>query len=151
MKWSNVAAWLLSIASLAFAAQPALAKDLDKQVVLDTQNNIRSLLISISFHSLFLTATDQTRAAKALQAADEAIAFASDPLVPMTNKAHALMYLGREAEAIDLYRTNVGKAMGNRTWQAVITKDFDQLTGQGLHHPTMDKVRPMLSPIVSKN
>ena len=32
MKWSNVAAWLLSIASLAFAAHPALAKDLDKQV-----------------------------------------------------------------------------------------------------------------------
>jgi hypothetical protein len=128
-----------------------LAKDLDKQVILETQNEIRGLLIDLSFHSLFLTATDQTRAAKALQAADEAIALASDPLVPMTNKAHALMYLGREAEAIDLYRTNVGKAMGNRTWQAVITKDFDQLTGQGLHHPTMDKVRPMLSPRVSKN
>ena len=32
MKWSNVAAWLLSIASLAFAAHPTLAKDLDKQV-----------------------------------------------------------------------------------------------------------------------
>ena len=135
-----------------FLRKIMLAKDLDKQVVLDTQNNIRSLLINISFHSLFLTTTDQTRAAKALQAADEAIALvASDPLVPLTNKAHALMYLGREAEAIDLYRTNVGKAMGNRTWQAVITKDFDQLTAQGLHHPTMDKVRPMLSPRVSKN
>ena len=32
MKWSNVAAWLLSIASLAFAAHPTLAKGLDKQV-----------------------------------------------------------------------------------------------------------------------
>jgi tetratricopeptide (TPR) repeat protein len=127
------------------------AKDLDKEFMLDTQNNILNALIAISWHSLFLTATDQTRAAKAMQAADDAIALASDPLVPLTNKAHALMYLGREAEAIDLYRTNVGKAMGNRTWQAVITKDFDQLTAQGLHHRTMDKVRPMLSPKVSKN
>ena len=32
MKWSNVAAWLLSIASLAFVAHPTLAKDRDKQV-----------------------------------------------------------------------------------------------------------------------
>jgi tetratricopeptide (TPR) repeat protein len=137
--------------ALQYLRKIVLAKDLDKQVILDTRNEIRGLLIDLSFHSLFLTATDQTRGAKALQAADEAIALASDPLVPMTNKAHALMYLGREAEAIDLYRTNVGKAMGNRTWQAVITKDFDQLTAQGLHHPTMDKVRPMLSPKVSKN
>ena len=32
MKWSNVAALLLSIASLAFVAHPTLAKDRDKQV-----------------------------------------------------------------------------------------------------------------------
>jgi hypothetical protein len=72
-------------------------------------------------------------------------------LSPLTNKAHALMYLGREAEAIEVYRTNVGKALGNRTWEAAIADDFDQLTAHGLHHPTMDKVRPMLSPKVSKN
>jgi hypothetical protein len=128
-----------------------LAKDLDKQVVLDTQNSIRSALIITSFHSLFLTATDKTRAAKAMQAADEAIALSSDPLVPLTNKAHALMYLGREAEAIEVYRTNVGKPIGKSTWEAAITDDFDQLTAQGLRHPTMDKVRPMLAPRVSKN
>jgi tetratricopeptide (TPR) repeat protein len=128
-----------------------LAKDLDKQFILDTQNSIRDVLISISFHSLFLTATDQTWAAKAVKAADEAIALASDPLVALTNKAHALMYLGREAEAIEVYRTNVGKPIGKSTWEAAITDDFDQLTAQGLRHPTMDKVRPMLAPRVSKN
>jgi hypothetical protein len=96
-------------------------------------------------------ATDQTRAAKALQAADEAIALASDPLMPLTNKAHALMYLGREAQAIEVYRTNVGKAMGKSTWEAAITDDFDKLTAHGLRHPTMDKVRAILSPRVSKN
>lgn len=39
MKWSNVAAWLLSIASLAFAAHPALAKD--KQVAKGASSTAR--------------------------------------------------------------------------------------------------------------
>src|SRR5262249_20197214 len=137
--------------AIQFLRKIVLAKDLDKQVILEAQDEVRSLLINVSFHSLFLTATDQTRAAKALQAADEAIALASDPLLAMTNKAHALMYLGREAEAIDLYRTNVGKALGKSTWEAAITRDFDRLTAQGLHHPTMDKARALLSPKASKN
>ena len=124
---------------------------IDKQVVLDIQNEVRSLLIRISFHSLFLTGSDKTRAEKAMQAADEAIALGPNPLSPLTNKAHALMYLGREAEAIEVYRTNIGKPLGNRTWEAAIADDFDRLTAHGLRHPTMDKVRPMLSPKVSKN
>ena len=41
MKWSNVAAWLLSIASLAFAAHPTLAKDLDKQVPKGARPTVR--------------------------------------------------------------------------------------------------------------
>jgi tetratricopeptide (TPR) repeat protein len=137
--------------AIQFLRKIVSAKDLDKKVILETQDTVRGLLTDLSFHSLFLTATDKTRAAKAMQAADEAIALGSNPLSPLTNKAHALMYLGREAEAIEVYRTNVGKALGNRTWEAAITDDFDRLTAHGLRHPTMDKVRPMLLPKVSKN
>src|ERR1700704_4619885 len=85
--------------ALQYLRMVLLAKDLDKAFMLDTQKNIRGALLNISFLSLFLIATDQTRAAKAMRAADEAIVLSSEPLVPLTNKAHALMYLGREAEA----------------------------------------------------
>jgi hypothetical protein len=82
-----------------------------------------------------------------MQAADEAIAQRVGAVGSSDQQGPCPDVPGREAEAIDLYRTNIGKTIGNWTWEAAIAGDL--MTAHGLHHPTMDKVRP-LSPKVSK-
>jgi len=63
-----------------------------------------------------------------------------------TNKAHALLFLNRVAEAEDIYRRNIGKKMrtSRDLWQTVILDDFNQLEAGGLKRPEIDRFRTML-------
>ena len=87
-------------------------------------------------------------AAHALNAANAAIAQApevkKDPIIPLTIKAHALMYLGRETEALAIHEANRGKKVASSTWESEIASDFQALTKAGQAHPLMEKVRQLL-------
>jgi hypothetical protein len=86
---------------------------------------------------------------KAIEAAERAIELAADEskrLGPLTNKAHALMFLDRKQEAQALYREHLGKKIGGETWDDAIAEDFRKLKALGLSHPLMDDVLPLLNP-----
>jgi tetratricopeptide (TPR) repeat protein len=64
-----------------------------------------------------------------------------------TNRAHALLFLGRTAEAIALYQEHSGKSMKpflDRTWDQEILNDFDVLESEGLKHPEWPRIRKLL-------
>ena len=80
--------------------------------------------------------------AKALESADEAIALAPDEIWLHTNRAHALMFLGRVDEARALYLKHRGaKNVGGKgSWETVILDDFAELRKAGLTSPLMDEI-----------
>ena len=83
---------------------------------------------------------------KALTASDRAHALLPDDLGIETNRAHALMFLGRREESQALYVAHKGEAMtqdGN-LWERVIAEDFAELRKAGLTHPMMADIEKEL-------
>jgi tetratricopeptide (TPR) repeat protein len=80
--------------------------------------------------------------APALAAADEAIKLAPDQTWLYTNRAHALMLLGRTEEARAVYLAHRGKpkVQGDKSWEAVVLEDFAALRKAGLTRPLMDEI-----------
>jgi hypothetical protein len=100
-----------------------------------------SELGSISWYALF--ARDY---GKALAAADRALGIQADELWIATNRAHALMYLGRSEDARAVYVANKDKPTGSsrKPWQDVIAEDFAELRKAGLAHPQMAEIETAL-------
>jgi hypothetical protein len=98
-------------------------------------DTLRSVLLDISFESLLVRKDQQ-----ALEAADEGLARFSRNLELMANKAHALMFLGRTDEARQLYRKNIGKEVGDKTWEHYVADGFSQLKAAGRTDPLMETV-----------
>jgi len=98
-------------------------------------DTLGSVLLGISFESLFLHKDQQ-----ALEAADEGLARFSSNLELMANKAHALMLLGRTDESRQLYLKNIGKAVGDKTWEHYVANGFRQLKAAGRTDPLMESV-----------
>jgi predicted Zn-dependent protease len=85
--------------------------------------------------------------AKALTAADRAHALLAENLSIETNRAHALMFLGRDDESEALYLAHKGERMSAedaRLWDRVIAKDFADLRKAGLTHPMMADIEQKL-------
>ena len=85
--------------------------------------------------------------AQALDAAERALKADPELLWIATNRAHALMYLGRAAEAREAYLMHRDKRImqnENKTWQQVIGEDFDELRKAGLDHPQMAEIEAAL-------
>jgi tetratricopeptide (TPR) repeat protein len=78
----------------------------------------------------------------ALEAADQAISLAPDKIWLYTNRAHALMFLGRTEDARALYLRYRGEmnVQGEKTWDAVVVEDFAELRKAGLTEPLMDEI-----------
>jgi tetratricopeptide (TPR) repeat protein len=75
---------------------------------------------------------------KALTAVNRAHALLPNDLVIETNRAHALMFLGRQEEAKALYHAFKGKRFPDeRSWELVIADDFAEFRNAGLTHPMM--------------
>jgi tetratricopeptide (TPR) repeat protein len=87
----------------------------------------------------FVLARDFT---KALAAADQAISLAPDKMWLYTNRAHALMFLGRIDEARALYLKYRGQkdVQDGKSWEAVVLEDFADLRKAGLTNPLMDEI-----------
>jgi TPR repeat protein len=93
---------------------------------------------SVAWHALFARRPD-----RALATAERALSLTPGQLWIETNRAHALMFLGRAAEARALYLAGMDKPVpnvGNKPWQQVIADDFAELRQAGLDHPLMAEI-----------
>jgi TPR repeat protein len=82
----------------------------------------------------------------ALNAADSALQRRPDLLWIESNRALALMYLGRAVEARTLFLSHKGKVLPDRDklWEQVIGKDFEALRKAGIEHPQMAEIEAAL-------
>jgi len=82
----------------------------------------------------------------ALEAADQAISLTPDEIWLYTNKAHALMFLGRVDEARTIYVRYHGEMnVEGKSWDTAIHDDFVELRKAGLTNPLMDEIEKLFS------
>ena len=84
---------------------------------------------------------------EALAAADRAHTLLPTDLTIETNRAHALMFLGREDDARALYLAHKGERLSevdNKPWEQVIAEDFADFRKAGLTNPMMDDIEKRL-------
>ena len=84
---------------------------------------------------------------KALTVADRAHALFPDDLAIESNRAHALMFLGRGKESNALYLTYKGKPIpdqNGKLWERAIAEDFAEFRKAGLTHPMMADIEKEL-------
>jgi TPR repeat protein len=99
-------------------------------------------LSSAAWHALF--AREFT---KALTVADRAHALLPDSLLIETNRAHALMFLGRGEDCKALYVAHKGKPLSGQDaqlWERAIADDFAEFRKAGLTHPMMADIEKEL-------
>src|SRR6516165_9930477 len=84
---------------------------------------------------------------KALSVADRAHTLFPDNLGIETNRAHALMFIGRDEEAKTLYLAHKKEPVSgeiNKLWEQVIADDFAAFRKAGLTHPMMADIEKEL-------
>jgi predicted Zn-dependent protease len=85
----------------------------------------------------------------ALECADQAISLTPAQIWLYSNRAHALMYLGRGDEARAIYLRYRGEqrvsADKSRSWEAMILKDLAELRQAKLTHPLMDEIEALFA------
>jgi hypothetical protein len=99
-------------------------------------------LNGVAWHALF--ARQFTRV---LTVAERAHALLPDNLMIETNRAHALMFLGRGKESKALYLAYKGKPLSKqdaKLWERVIAEDFAELRKAGLRRPMMADIEKEL-------
>jgi hypothetical protein len=97
-----------------------------------------NILNAVSWEALFAREFP-----RALSASERAHALAPDELMLEGNHAHALMFLGRSAEARTIYLAHEDEPlpeMGNKTWRQAVTDDFAEFRKAGLVDPLMDEI-----------
>jgi hypothetical protein len=88
--------------------------------------------------------------ADALAAADLAISLAPNEIWRYSNKAHALMFLGRVNEARAIYLQHRGEqSPGHKVWEEAILNDFAELRENGFTRPLMNEIQRLFNKPVS--
>jgi TPR repeat protein len=85
--------------------------------------------------------------AKALAASEWSLSLRPGSLVAETNRAHALMFLGRVEEARAVYLAHKDEPLADtpgKLWQQAIAEDFAELHKAGLTHPLMEEIEQTL-------
>ncbi len=96
----------------------------------------------ISWYQLFAREFDE-----ALKASERGLALAPGELWIASNRAHALMFLGRREQARAAYLENKGKVIaGQGVWDEVVLQDFAEFGKRGLAHQQMAEIRGLLAP-----
>src|SRR5262245_5631076 len=119
----------------ALAAQRALAAAMETEEVASAGRPGRKTaeaLGSVAWQALF--ARDYVAA---LAAAERGLALAPHLLWIETNRAHALLFLGRTREAQELYLAHKDRRAfhgSDDTWEEVVAADFDTLREAGSSH-----------------
>jgi tetratricopeptide (TPR) repeat protein len=111
----------------------------------DWQADLRADISDLGGLSWHLVLAGDSTAA--LEAADDAIAVAPDEIWIQTNRAHALMFLGRtdEARAVYLKYRGVQNVQDKKPWETVILADFAELRKQSLSRPLMNEIEKLFS------
>jgi TPR repeat protein len=102
----------------------------------------RSALGQLSWHALLSREFTQ-----ALDTAERALKADPELLWIATNRAHALMFLGKAAEAREVYQVHRDKRIpqnADKTWQHAIAEGFDELRRAGLNHLQMAEIEAAL-------
>jgi predicted Zn-dependent protease len=83
---------------------------------------------------------------KALAASDRSLSLQPDDLAAELNRAHALMYLDRGAEARTAYEAHKADLLpdDNKSWRQAVMEDFAELRKAGRQHPLMAEVEAAL-------
>jgi tetratricopeptide (TPR) repeat protein len=119
------------------------AEILAENYEIKTEGNVAALtadtLSSVAYTALFLREYQE-----ALAAADRALELKPNNLFYMTNRAHALMFLGRDNEARELSLSNRSKKVSAHSWNYYIRQDFQALKAAGLTTPLMDEIEKQL-------
>jgi TPR repeat protein len=100
-----------------------------------------SALVSVAWLALF--PRDSRDYARSLAASDHSLTLRPGYLPAEVNRAHALMFLGRRAEARTLYLQFKGQQLSdtdNRLWERVIAHDFAVFRKVGPAHPMMAEI-----------
>lgn len=97
-------------------------------------------LNNVAWHALFAR-----RFSRALAASERALALQPDTLVFETNRAHALLFLGRTKQALAVYTAHKGEGLADDTWEDVILKDFADFRQGGLLHPLYRQVERVMA------
>jgi tetratricopeptide (TPR) repeat protein len=100
-----------------------------------------SALLGLSWYRLF--ARDFKGA---LAASERATGLAPDPMYA-TNRAHALMFLGRAREAKGLHQRYKGQPVqpGGKLWEEAIRDDFKEFGKHGLRHAQIAEIEALLA------
>jgi tetratricopeptide (TPR) repeat protein len=122
--------------SFAIAERLAAADRSNRQWQSLLQGSIRSIG-GLAYE--FILARDFT---KALEASDLVISIASNEIWLYTNRAHALLFLGRVDEARALYLRYRGEknVVSDKSWETVVLEDFAELRKARLTHPLMGEI-----------
>ncbi len=102
-----------------------------------------SSLGSVSWYGLFCK-----KFSDSLRAAELALKAQPDALWIATNRAHALMFLGKADEARAAYLEHRGAPIpeqDNKKWEAVVLEDFAELEQHGLTNPLMAQIRKLFA------
>jgi uncharacterized protein YecT (DUF1311 family)/tetratricopeptide (TPR) repeat protein len=96
-------------------------------------------LVGLAWYAIFAQ-----KYSEALADSDRSLALLPSNLTAVTNRAHALMFLGRTDEAKALYLSHKGEPLAGKTWEQVIANDFAALQKAGLSAPLMTEIAPGL-------
>jgi tetratricopeptide (TPR) repeat protein len=82
---------------------------------------------------------------KAITASERSLALRPGDLTAELNRAHALMYLDRGAEALTIYEKHKADLFSDNTpWTGMVADDFAEFRKAGHPHPLMGKVEAAL-------
>ena len=96
---------------------------------------------NVAWHALFAK-----RPNRALSASERAMALQPDVLWIETNRAHALLFLGRTKLAVAAYIAHKGETLpDNSKWEDTILKDFVEFRKRGLDHTHFRRVEEALA------
>jgi len=107
-------------------------------------NTFAGAEVSLAWYEIFIHDY-----AGSLAMSDEAIKLDPKDLAAQTNRAHALVFLGRTKDAEAIYLGHRGEkvfANSDEKWEDAILNDFDDLEKAGLANPEFARVRGLLKP-----
>lgn len=125
----------------ALAKQRAVVAAIEKAEIADTGTpgaRTADALVNVSWYALFARAYSD-----ALTASERAHKLSPGNLAAETNRAHALLFVGRVGEARKLYLAHKGKKLGQGTdviWEETIADDFDALQAAGIKHAAFSEI-----------
>ena len=125
----------------ALAAAEEWAKAAEKSEGQKPGATTATALGNVAWHALFAKRPNRT-----LAASERAMALNPDTLWIETNRAHALLFLGRTKMAIAAYIAHKGETLpDNSKWDDAILKDFAEFRKRGLDHTHFRRVEEALA------